>query len=227
MLHNLKVCGFIFSLFFVLVWIFHRTMPSPAPNITLRENGRERREGERERVLFTLWADLRFTVIQLHRGDNSCLYLKDSFSVLLSFANLGFTHSHDFDAQVNLPQRTPIRTQKRRKEKCPVHTLLLLVFPFLISRSGAGRQSHVQEEDSERQRQLQEPQGISEQREDGERFDRSCCSVLRAGLSQQTVHQQQRRVLWHRLQGEHKLSVGYSSYRDFTWEVKRISISQF
>lgn len=129
--------------------------------------------------------------------------------------------------ELTSPQRTPIRTQKRRKEKCPVHTLLLLVFPFLISRSGAGRQSHVQEEDSERQRQLQEPQGISEQREDGERFDRSCCSVLRAGLSQQTIHQQQRRVLWHRLQGEHKLSVGYSSYRDFTWEVKRISISQF
>lgn len=117
MLHNLKVCGFIFSSFFVLVWIFHRTMPSPAPNITLRENGRERREGERERVLFTLWADLRFTVIQLHRGDNSCLYLKDSFSVLLSLANLGFTHSHDFDAQVNLPHLNAPRSELKKGEE--------------------------------------------------------------------------------------------------------------
>lgn len=123
-LHNLKVCGFIFSLFFVLVWIFHRTMPSPTPNITLRENGRERREGERERVLFTLWADLRFTVIQLHRGDNSCLYLKDSFSVLLSFANLGFTHSHDFDAQVNLPHLNAPRSELKKGEKKSVQFTL-------------------------------------------------------------------------------------------------------
>lgn len=35
--------------------------------------------------------------------------------------------------ELTSPQRTPIRTQKRRKEKCPVHTLLLLVFPFLIA----------------------------------------------------------------------------------------------
>lgn len=118
MLHNLKVCGFLFSLFFVLVWIFHRTMPSPAPNITLRENGRERRGGRaRDRVLFTLWADLRFTVIQLHRGDNSCLSLKDSFSVLLSLANLGFTHSHDFDAQVNLPHLNAPRSELKKGEK--------------------------------------------------------------------------------------------------------------
>ncbi len=72
----------------------------------------------------------------------------------------------------------------------------------LIARSWTGYQSHVQEEGSERQRELQESQGVAKQWEDGERSGRRCRSVLRTGLSQQTLPQQQRRVLWHRLQGE-------------------------
>lgn len=63
-------------------------------------------------------------------------------------------------------------------------------------------QSHVQEEGSEGQRELQEPKGVSEQRQDGEGSGRRRRSVLGSGLSEQTVYQQQRRVLRHRFQGE-------------------------
>lgn len=70
---------------------------------------------------------------------------------------------------------------------------------------------HVQEESSKRESELQEPQRFAEQRErrreDGERSGRCRRSVLRTGLSQQTVSEQQRGILWHRLQGEQRHTV--------------------
>lgn len=47
--------------------------------------------------------DLRFTVIQLHLRDNSCLALHPVFVLFdrETVTSLRFTHSHDFDARVN------------------------------------------------------------------------------------------------------------------------------
>lgn len=142
--------------------------------------------------------DLRFiTVIQLHHRDNSWLALYTLFCPLnrskltLLRTVMISTHRWTYFSSTRLDHNS---TRKRKKcfetERKP-H----LVYCKLS-------REDVQEEGSERQRELQEPQGVSEQREDGQRSGRRRSSVLRTGLSQQTIHQQQRGVLWHRLQGE-------------------------
>lgn len=62
--------------------------------------------------------DLRFTVIQLHLRDNSCLALHPVFVLFdrETVTSLRFTHSHDFDARVNFSRLNQNST--RGKKKC-------------------------------------------------------------------------------------------------------------
>lgn len=182
------------------------TVPPRAPSATTRE----REERERESCLHCE-PDLRLTVTQLLRRDDSCLALQFFFHPSNRFQFALYAQSWFWRAGELLSPRPQLHAEKYRKKKSLSSvshspTLAQSVFFFLFFIPTAprwtGHRSHVQEEGSEGQGWLQEPQGVAEQREDGERSGRRRRSVLRTRLSQQTVPQQQRGVLWHRLQGE-------------------------
>lgn len=169
-------------------------MPSCAPNITIRER--------EERELFTLWSRPQICSHpaappgqQLSRLTASFLSVKPSPICALRTVMI-LTHRWTSFSSTRTPQGKVFWDWKK------AHLVYFVLSSSFFRPNWTGYQSHVQEEGSERQRELQEPQGVAKQREDGERTGRRRRSVLRTGLSQQTVPQQQRRVLWHRLQGE-------------------------
>lgn len=109
----------------VLGWIFSEHAQKQPCLHALPAPQREREERERESCLHCE-PDLRLTVTQLLRRDDSCLALQFFFVIHRTVSNSRFTHSHGFDAQVNFSRLDRNSTRKsigRKSHSRQCHTL--------------------------------------------------------------------------------------------------------
>lgn len=147
-------------------------------------------------------------------------FLKKLVTNLRLFPPLLFPHSHDFNTRLKKQQQPTTQTTtvrassrnystrwvERKKSANTVLSRFLFYFIFILCSVSFGE--NVQEEGGERKSsELQEPQGVAEERQKSGRRRRS---ILWAGLPEQTVPQQQRGVLRHRLQGESASCLSWS-----------------